>query len=542
VKQNVHHLTELFDFAVSQGLYIKFRIGEFIEHLHNGNLGGAIRNFDHRERHAIYLHFDMLERRYERDPKVRESYRNVIRMIRDGGSRVSGCTAHKNSVHLSHDGRLAACAPKGHDVATVSETTTAIASKIRQERNRLVSTKCGSCVHDYHSYPGIFRFGARRASFWFWRIRLCLPVALFWPRMFTAFAKNRAELPGGSHVVLGWYGTETNGDKAILDTVIRDVRSRARPGERIVLFSTEVRLTQWTLHELGVSDVDVVDVYGSSFFAEIASARSITIGGGPLMHIDPLGYLLEAFECGRKTGARLRVFGCGVGPLDRGARYRWAVRRILSLADEVTLRDRQSLVWARDHGCRGVEEMRVTDDPSMDFVRQWLRGGQHPVNDSGEYVACFLRDLPREYFYALDDDSFSALREAFERNIVKHLSSFGSQGLRVKLLPMHSYHIGGDDRLFNARLARRGDWSVPPSVETRPISPQEALLEMKNAKRVVCMRFHSVVFASLVNPNFEVIDYTRGGKIASFIKDRSLKVPFYSVEDIANGIPGHHSA
>jgi polysaccharide pyruvyl transferase WcaK-like protein len=58
---------------------------------------------------------------------------------------------------------------------------------------------------------------------------------------------------------------------------------------------------------------------------------------------------------------------------------------------------------------------------------------------------------------------------------------------------------------------------------------------MHGAQLNVCMRFHSVLFCQELAAPFLAIDYTRGGKIRSFLQDQHAEDRLVDLETLAGG-------
>ena len=99
---------------------------------------------------------------------------------------------------------------------------------------------------------------------------------------------------------------------------------------------------------------------------------------------------------------------------------------------------------------------------------------------------------------------------------------------------MHSFVVGNDDRDFYRRFLKKYF-----SNDTYYLHKQNATIEttvhaMKSASVNLCMRFHSVLFASTLKTNFLAIDYTNGGKISGFLTDTSESDRMISLQSLAD--------
>jgi len=337
-------------------------------------------------------------------------------------------------------------------------------------------------------------------------------------RRVTRVEQPRSGRANSRVLIVGWYGTETVGDKAILASLLARLRDRPNPPAEIRLASFYPFVTDNTLRELGIGkgDVAVVETYGKEFCAACVSSDEIILGGGPLMDIEALNHVLYAFMRGARRGAGLRVEGCGIGPL-KARVYTEAVGHILRLATTITLRDSAAVQRCRVQFGR-PDAARVTD-PARDFV---LSADVAVAPVAEPVVACFLRDWPGSFTKAYSREELPTLRRNLERGLEEMLADCATRlGAELHLYPMHCFHVGGDDRRFNRALARRlaRRFGVNARVISSPATPLEILAAMRTAALAVCMRYHSVVFAEALGAPFLAIDYTCGGKVAGFLQD-----------------------
>lgn len=536
---NVWAVDELREFCLEEDVEYKFRIAEYIDRLYQDEKNEKyIRNFSEREALHLGLFFNKLEHETWNYGARRQTYRNIRKMLLEGSDRTVGCYMQSTGATLDSRGDLAYCAPKSPTLGNcLDESPADIYRENIDVRDDIQEEHCDDCIHDYPSPKRAteLTYLPKQA---FWRKRFSLSTAL-------AEDKVRSVVPGhskattsdtdrgGSILIFGWYGTETAGDKAILGQLLYETRQEY-PDATVRLASLYPYYSAWTLQELGYPDVEVIPTYSGQFLEQVKNSDEVVMGGGPLMHIDTLGVVLSAFRTAKKAGNRTRIAGCGIGPLDGGEKYREGVRRILELADEIELRNEGAVDAANDLVDR--KDIVNTGDPAFEFVHRWNE--THPAPERENLLNLYLRDWPREYGENLDDEEFSETKAAFEHETGELVAELCDRyDLRPRLLPMHYFFIGDDDREFARRFATeeletRG---LDPIVEQRPLSVSEVLTTMQEGALSVCMRYHSVAFASELGEEFLAIDYTQGGKVARYLTDRDQTDRMLDVNDIAEG-------
>ena len=521
-KLNVQHVDSLLCWAVEQGIPARFRVAEFIDRLYNEHSSDVIRSFSPLERYHLAIFFRRLARGYEPNASVRETYESIVGMLAEGRSRSSGCSHQTDTVVVTSRGELLYCSPKSRVLGdlTQAESAAAVYRQNIHERRRLMDESCDDCIHDYHA-PVSFR---TKLSNWVVNQRLgwkydCARLAAIAGK--TQPAAVSSELPIRSALVVGWYGTETAGDKAILWQVIRALTDGSLTSTEITIASFTPWVTRWTLGELGLTDVGVVATYSADFEQLCEQVDAVVLGGGPIMDLEGLNCMLYATQRAASRGRLVHIHGCGLGPL-KEPRYRAVAAQLLRLATRVELRDNASRETAES--LANVDAV-VIEDPAAAYVRHWMEKSGVVCETDSPVVSCFLRELPRVYAAELEDHVFEQLskdlRNAFVDYIIWQVKEHGA---RVNLLAMNTLVDGGDDRVFAQELAaavraRKAIDSRFLSVPAFPMSPQEILTELAASNRALCMRYHSVLFANTLDVPFVALDYTRGGKIEGYLRD-----------------------
>lgn len=543
-KSNLAYVDELMDWAQENNIYGRFRVAEFIDRLYNAPQKEFIRSFSELEKYHLGLFFFRAENEFETDSAVQKTYRSIRGMLAEGKPRTTGCPYHHDTVILTSRAELLYCSPKSPVLGTILERGSA--AKVYfgnlNKRAEIREKHCDDCIHDYH-VPVTFRekvgfyLKCRKRSRRFDCERLVRQAE----RLSAGIRRSEPLSPASQRVlIVGWYGTETTGDKAILATIIERLKGRQHPPTEITVASLHPFITRHTLPEIGHSDLKIVETFSREFIAACQIADEVVIGGGPLMDLEILNHILFAFIAVRGNGGLARVEGCGLGPLEH-PRYLAVVRQILRLANEITLRDKKSVARCQADFERNAS---VVDDPATDFVRAWMANSPAvPAASISALVmgdiACFLREWGSDYGGGLSAEDFNRRKEAFEsglENLLAHI--IREQGNRIGLYPMHSFSVGGDDRKFNRRLQRslvqrQGIDAGLLTYARLPMSPVEILRVMQSSRLNICMRFHSVLFAETLGVPYVAIDYTGGGKIRAYLEERGKLDHLITMDQIA---------
>jgi molybdenum cofactor biosynthesis enzyme MoaA/polysaccharide pyruvyl transferase WcaK-like protein len=540
-KGNVAEVDNLLDWTLDRGIAARFRVAEFITRLYNDPQSDHIRNFTDREAHHLGLFYSRIAK-HEPSSAIRKTYASVQGMVADGKKRATGCPYHHDAVILTSRGELLYCSPKSPNLGPILERGSAAKVYFGNlgKRSEIREKHCDDCIHDYHvsvTFTEQVRF--KLAG---WRRRRVYDLARLHRDATSLTAKPcdaHDQLQCDSVLIIGWYGTETIGDKAILHSLVQRLRSRAHPPRRIVLSSFFPWYSRYTLRELGIKDIEIVETWTPDFESMCCSVDEIVIGGGPLMELQSLDQMLFAFITAARRGVIARIDGCGIGPVSSPL-YISIIADLVRLASHVTLRDAKAVEWCKTHAPSAAPT--VIEDPAADFVRGVASGAlqlpspdyfSHDVIGPPDGIACFLRDWPTEYRGSIPAADFPEVKASFERELIAFLTAVSNELRTIpRLLPMNCFSEGGDDRVFARRLQKQNPTISTPQF---PASPWEIIAAMRQARLCVCMRYHSVVFAHTLGVPFIAIDYTNEGKISGYLRERGLGGQLISTHDIASG-------
>ena len=122
--------------------------------------------------------------------------------------------------------------------------------------------------------------------------------------------------------ILGWYGTETLGDRAILDGILSALYLAY--GEcNILLGSLYPFFTERTIYEDGEiykntapgCNITIFDIKEKTRGHYIEKSDVVIMGGGPIMELNLLYLIYNCFKNAKSYGKKIIVLGCGIGPL-----------------------------------------------------------------------------------------------------------------------------------------------------------------------------------------------------------------------------------
>jgi polysaccharide pyruvyl transferase WcaK-like protein len=320
--------------------------------------------------------------------------------------------------------------------------------------------------------------------------------------------------------VIGWYGTETIGDRAILAGLI-SLFSEAYTDFEIKLGAIYPFFTERTLYE----DMDFlcrcahkerlnISIFDSRNKKELDDAIKngdmLVMGGGPLMGMACMFMVEYAFAKAKKLHKKTMILGCGVGPM-RKKIYEHSLVNIVQKSDITIFRDSTSRQeYNRMSHCMSNSEAAI--DPAVFAALLFQENNEVPKEESG--IAVTIREFPEAYKISKSIQTDTINKLVF--NFVRNLTSYNET---IHLIPMHYFSVGYDDRIFmnQIRSSIGNDLII---VQNNPLSLYETMHYFSSASMCVGMRFHSVVLQTILNGKNIILDYTdpATGKIGNFIR------------------------
>jgi polysaccharide pyruvyl transferase WcaK-like protein len=322
--------------------------------------------------------------------------------------------------------------------------------------------------------------------------------------------------------IVGWWGSETVGDIAILGQLLRELAAVSSDAPAQVV-SFDAAETRRSLAMLKASDVPVLPLgLGSAW--SLVSARALVFGGGPLMESPSLPLWALRATVARLAGARVVLYGNGIGPL-RTMNTRHAVATLLRRSTQVALRDSTSVTWARERA--PDVDIVQTFDPAYDYVRSELElfVERRPV------LALALRTPPATY---LGSGDAQMATETFLVAVAAALDEImDRQPIELHGIVMHTGHADSDDhalyQMLRSRLRHPDRLHVPPGVH----GVDDAIAAMQRARAVLTVRFHAMIFALATETPFVAIDYARpDGKVSASAADAGRSGDVISWDDV----------
>jgi MoaA/NifB/PqqE/SkfB family radical SAM enzyme/polysaccharide pyruvyl transferase WcaK-like protein len=498
-----------------------FRIGVEVKRYHNEGYDQE-HPFDPEQRFHVALFFDKLARLEGIDLARRFWYQSLSRQMALNLSRKATCDWQVRGVTLDMQGNLGYCPARSPILGSaVDRSALWIYREGMPRRKEIVRGDCRDCRYDLSGWTTakeVVSLGTEALARTIQRRRVP------WPGLSRSIGTirpaDRPQPKDWTHVLItGWYGTETAGDKAILGELLHFLAENS-PGCRITLTTLDPIISRQTQLELAeLSGSTLVEMRKGCRPELIESVDAVIIGGGPLMEITYMEYIRRMFaEANRRRKARV-IFGCGIGPLYTD-RMRRITGDILRMTTAGFFRDAESHEYAVRHA--RTDWLGYACDPALAYVRRW-RSLQRPRGTGGSEparIAGLLRENTRQFAAEQCTEELDRSNARAAEQLAQILeAACTSVPAWADLLAMNNHELGGDDRLFNRRIA--GFFRDPDLVRVeRGYLPIEALLQsLYSADAVVAMRYHGHLFSMALGIPFLSVDYSgESGKVQRLIR------------------------
>lgn len=289
-------------------------------------------------------------------------------------------------------------------------------------------------------------------------------------------------------IISGYYGLGNSGDEALLESIVKDLRS-INPDVTITALSGNAKLTEKLY---GIKTINRFNVF--SILREFKSARLLLSGGGTLIQdatsTKSLLYYLGIISLAKKMGLKTMLYANGMGPIkDKNVKK---VKSVLNKTDLITLRESTSL--EEIERCEiTLPKVVVTADPAFNLTaspkeRAHEIFSEYSINSCDKVVAVSVRESSNA---PLD----------FETQMAQALDMIAENGYLPVFIPMQrSADLG-----ISLRIAAK--MKEPSRVIDRELSVCDMLAVIGECSIACGMRLHMLIFASVMNVPMAGIAY-----------------------------------
>jgi polysaccharide pyruvyl transferase CsaB len=290
---------------------------------------------------------------------------------------------------------------------------------------------------------------------------------------------TRIDEPRRAVAVCGSYGLGNTGDEAILTAILNEIRE-ADPDIPIYVISRDPKNTRM------VHKVRSVHTFNVFSFAGVAKKICLYINGGGSLIQDvtsrrSLWFYLYTIWSAKKNGAKVLMYGCGIGPVNYKGDRKLAGRIISKYADVITLREDSSFAELEAMDVRGPEII-LAADPALSLQpceddrtdSTLISAGMDPA---GRYACFALR--PWKGFEEKAADIAETANILYER-----------EGLTPVFLSIDSMKDSAAARAVISNLR------VPYFLLNGPYEPGNVIGIMSRMTAVISMRLHALIFSA----------------------------------------------
>lgn len=207
---------------------------------------------------------------------------------------------------------------------------------------------------------------------------------------------TRVTPPRDGVVICGAYGRGNAGDDAILEAILKEMRS-IDPDMPITVLSKDPKSTRLAYRVQSVSRTAVF-----AWHHAMRKAKLYINGGGSLIQDvtsrRSLWFYLANIQSAKRAGCRVQMYGCGIGPIIRNRHRALSAKILNTCVDVITLREPDSLEELHSMGVT-QPQIVLSADPALTLLPAsedetdsiMLQSGIPP---RGKYICFALRNWP----------------------------------------------------------------------------------------------------------------------------------------------------
>lgn len=444
--------------------------------------------------------------------------------------RSASCVAKDKGVYLSDSGEVSYCGvyDKPLEEFNYNQHIDMFLDKRNDEniRNRMVEKHCNTCMHDYQSKPRFrdiinFIINEYKGP----QIKKIIQGGLY-RRTHSLVKKDKKANNIKKILLYGWFGTETTGDKAIYDSIIKYLENYFDESVRFSIVSSMVAYTERTLIELGLDNIDIITF--DQLRNLINDYDLFVYCGGPVMGYSNLYEHYEIVNRANRLGKYTMIYGAGISPIKRKL-YRNLAFSFIKQNDFIILRDKESLsLLASEYNLEPHNSCVIIDPGYIWAINQNVKKQENKHLTLG----ISFRVHPGEDFYS--DNMNSKLKDKISSYIRVANEFILENDGRVILIPMNTFHIGGDDRKALYQISKGILRKDRVELLSGFYFPLQILESISKCDLFLGMRFHSSVFSNaLLIPTVGVEYVLPKGKVTSLYNNLDLQDNLLNINDLS---------
>ena len=317
-------------------------------------------------------------------------------------------------------------------------------------------------------------------------------------------------------VMSGYYGHKNAGDEAILQAICQSITAGGDVSITVLSYDPKDTRSRY-----GCNAISRFRIF--SVLKALGRCDALISGGGSLLQdftsTRSLLYYLFIISAAKRMGKKVMIYANGIGPVYKKSNRR-RVRRVVSRADVITLRDAESAEELKAMGvCR--DDMHVTADPVFTLEGKSRGEAMRILQERGVKIGPFITVSIRDWPGTGD----------FCKNIASICDSlYEISGRDIVFIPMQP----DKEAEINHRV--QGMMKSPAHILEGRFTTEELMGIIGASDLVIAMRLHALIFAARMNVPFaglvydpKVSAYTSmlsmpsAGDVTNFDKETALK-------------------
>ncbi|CEO10834.1 polysaccharide pyruvyl transferase CsaB [[Clostridium] sordellii] len=278
-------------------------------------------------------------------------------------------------------------------------------------------------------------------------------------------------------IISGYYGFDNTGDEAILKSMIIALKTELKDIDIVVLSDNPQKtkkdycinsINRWNLKDiyLALKESDGLISGGGSLLQDITSSRNII-------------YYTFIIGIARFLNKPVFIYSQGIGPINKKINKK-IVKYFLNKVQYISIRDKISLNVLQSIGVNKM--IRIVPDPVM--------GLEYKTKESNHYKDYIIINI-REWKY----------KDIYMNQISKFCNEISKFGIEIKLLIMHESLDSSITKELSKMILSETE------IISDEFSIEEKLKYISEAKLVIGMRLHSLIFAGNVGTPMIGISY-----------------------------------
>lgn len=309
--------------------------------------------------------------------------------------------------------------------------------------------------------------------------------------------------------ISGSYGGMNLGDEAILEGILRELRSCLDVD--IVVFSQHTKDTE-KRHK--VRAIPIREMHKDQVVEELKKLDLFILGGGGILFDGIVENFLRDVIWAKELGIPVMVYAISAGPLKK-SESKQLVAEVLNKVDIITVRESESKRILNDLGV--IQPIEVTADPALlikpqIFSKEKLKA--EGINPKLKLVGFSVREpgpaapnLDIDHYHGMLANAADFMIERFDAQVL-----FVPMELGANRDPQHSHAVISKMLRVQRASVLKGNYTS-----------SQILGLVKHMDFVVGMRLHFLIFAGLQSVPFLPLPYA--SKVKGLLEDLDLSMP-----------------